>query len=74
MSYRVTPLSTSTPEELQDQSHRSLFDRIFLGALVWVIPLILTSIFLSGSVPGRQISSAEDSFVYAIQRQLYHKK
>ena len=75
MSNHSIHLSSLTPEEARHESKRSLFDRIFLGALIWAIPLILASLILSGSIrPARQVSSAEETFVYGIKKQLYHKK
>ena len=71
MSNRIIELSSAAQDESsEEQARRSLFDRIFLGILVWGIPLVLASIFLSGSLPGRQVSSAEDTFSYIVKRVL----
>jgi hypothetical protein len=75
MSNHISHLSSFTAEEARHESKRSLFDRIFLGVLIWAIPLILASLILSGSIrPAREVSSAEDTFVYGIKKQLYIKK
>ena len=75
MSNHIIELSSLTSEEAQYESKRSLFDRIFLGVLIWAIPLILASLILSGSIrPAREVSSAEETFVYSIKKQLYQKR
>ena len=75
MSNHIIHLSSLTPEEARHESKRSLFDRIFLGVLIGAIPIILGSLILSGSIrPAGEVSSAEDTFVFGIKEQLYHKK